>query len=199
MKINVFGGILMHSWWTWFPENLSPLKRPLETCFFLRFDASICKTKNAVSVDLQRFASFCFLSQRREGDSNPWNPFEVYTLSRRASSTTPAPLQRWHGRSDSNARHSVLETDALPTELHPCFFDCECKSRTIFYMYKSFDKKMNHSLVVLFIGFQSLFVVHWEWVWSVNVAVFSLFSVFYQYRAVVGQRVISMSVVHVYI
>ena len=24
-----------------------------------------------------------------------------------------------HGRSDSNARHSVLETDALPTELHP--------------------------------------------------------------------------------
>ena len=26
----------------------------------------------------------------------------------------------WHGWSDSNARHSVLETDALPTELHPC-------------------------------------------------------------------------------
>ena len=26
-----------------------------------------------------------------------------------------------HGRSDSNARHSVLETDALPTELHPYF------------------------------------------------------------------------------
>ena len=25
----------------------------------------------------------------------------------------------WHGRSDSNARHLVLETSALPTELHP--------------------------------------------------------------------------------
>jgi hypothetical protein len=25
-----------------------------------------------------------------------------------------------HGRSDSNARHLVLETSALPTELHPC-------------------------------------------------------------------------------
>jgi hypothetical protein len=24
-----------------------------------------------------------------------------------------------HGRSDSNARHLVLETSALPTELHP--------------------------------------------------------------------------------
>lgn len=28
-----------------------------------------------------------------------------------------------HGRSDSNARHLVLETSALPTELHPsCVF-----------------------------------------------------------------------------
>lgn len=26
----------------------------------------------------------------------------------------------WQGRKDSNPRHSVLETDALPTELHPC-------------------------------------------------------------------------------
>ena len=27
--------------------------------------------------------------------------------------------KKWHGRSDSNARHLVLETSALPTELHP--------------------------------------------------------------------------------
>ena len=26
-----------------------------------------------------------------------------------------------HGRRDSNSRHLVLETSALPTELHPCF------------------------------------------------------------------------------
>ena len=32
-------------------------------------------------------------SQRRKGDSNPRNPFGVYSLSRRASSTTPAFLQ----------------------------------------------------------------------------------------------------------
>ena len=31
---------------------------------------------------------------RREGDSNPRNPFGVYTLSRRASSTTRASLLR---------------------------------------------------------------------------------------------------------
>ena len=35
----------------------------------------------------------CFaLFLRREGDSNPRNPFGVYSLSRRASSTTPASL-----------------------------------------------------------------------------------------------------------
>ena len=32
------------------------------------------------------------LSQRRDGDSNPGNTFGVYTLSRRASSTTRASL-----------------------------------------------------------------------------------------------------------
>ena len=26
----------------------------------------------------------------------------------------------WQGQKDSNPRHSVLETDALPTELYPC-------------------------------------------------------------------------------
>ena len=26
----------------------------------------------------------------------------------------------WHGKRGSNSRHSVLETDALPTELFPC-------------------------------------------------------------------------------
>jgi ATP-binding cassette, subfamily B, bacterial MsbA len=31
-----------------------------------------------------------------------------------------------HGRRDSNSRHLVLETSALPTELHPFLF-CDCK------------------------------------------------------------------------
>src|SRR5512133_808217 len=31
-------------------------------------------------------------------------------------------LQILHGRRDSNSRHLVLETSALPTELHPCTF-----------------------------------------------------------------------------
>ena len=35
---------------------------------------------------------------RREGDSNPRNPFGVYTLSRRASSTTRASLLRRNER-----------------------------------------------------------------------------------------------------
>ena len=87
MKINVFGGILMHSQWAWFPKNLSPLKSPLETCFFLRFDALICKTKNAVSVDLQRFASFCFAYWRRERDSNP-RKLALQRFSRPPQSTT---------------------------------------------------------------------------------------------------------------
>ena len=26
----------------------------------------------------------------------------------------------WQGQNDSNPRHSVLETDALPAELYPC-------------------------------------------------------------------------------
>src|SRR5579875_4163335 len=30
-----------------------------------------------------------------------------------------AALSLWQGRQDSNLRHSVLETDALPAELHP--------------------------------------------------------------------------------
>ena len=42
---------------------------------------------------------------RREGDSNPRNPFGVYTLSRRASSTTRASLLRrnWLARRNSHA------------------------------------------------------------------------------------------------
>ena len=42
-------------------------------------------------------------SLRREGDSNPRNPFGVYTLSRRASSTTRASLLRrnWLARRNS--------------------------------------------------------------------------------------------------
>ena len=34
-----------------------------------------------------------FIIKRKDGDSNPGNPLEVDTLSRRASSTTPAPFQ----------------------------------------------------------------------------------------------------------
>ena len=29
-------------------------------------------------------------------------------------------LSFWQGQKDSNPRHSVLETDALPAELYPC-------------------------------------------------------------------------------
>ena len=29
-------------------------------------------------------------------------------------------LSLWQGQKDSNPRHSVLETDALPAELYPC-------------------------------------------------------------------------------
>ena len=32
----------------------------------------------------------------------------------------PKPLFLWQGQKDSNPRHSVLETDALPAELYPC-------------------------------------------------------------------------------
>ena len=38
-------------------------------------------------------SGFVRLVQRRERDSNPRNPLGVYTLSRRASSTTRASLQ----------------------------------------------------------------------------------------------------------
>ena len=30
-----------------------------------------------------------------------------------------SPLFEWQGQKDSNPRHSVLETDALPAELYP--------------------------------------------------------------------------------
>ena len=38
------------------------------------------------------FIHFMFFTLRREGDSNPRYPLGVYTLSRRASSTTRASL-----------------------------------------------------------------------------------------------------------
>ena len=48
-------------------------------------------------------SSVCKSLLRREGDSNPRNPFGVYTLSRRASSTTRASLLRrnWLARRNS--------------------------------------------------------------------------------------------------
>ena len=45
--------------------------------------------KPAVEAELLQRVSFCM---RRGRDSNPRNAFGVYTLSRRASSTTRAPL-----------------------------------------------------------------------------------------------------------
>ena len=65
-------------------------------------DGILCKTlsssslKRAWTQPLKRVL-------RREGDSNPRNPFGVYTLSRRASSTTRASLLRrnWLARRNS--------------------------------------------------------------------------------------------------
>ena len=50
-----------------------------------------------MSYNTYRFLKFLFsliteYFTRREGDSNPRNAFDVYTLSRRASSATRAPL-----------------------------------------------------------------------------------------------------------
>ena len=46
--------------------------------------------------------------------------FSIYDMLMVMSRTfLPKFKKVWHGRRDSNPRHSVLETDALPTELHP--------------------------------------------------------------------------------
>jgi hypothetical protein len=49
-----------------------------------------------------------------------------------------------HGRSDSNARHSVLETDALPTELHPSVFVSGCKYKVIIFFAKPLLQKFKN-------------------------------------------------------
>ena len=48
------------------------------------------KEKALYMVNLQGFVWFCFRFWRKDGDSNPGDPLEVYTLSRRARSATPA-------------------------------------------------------------------------------------------------------------
>ena len=71
-------------------------------------DGILCKTlsssslKRAWTQPLKRVL-------RREGDSNPRNPFGVYTLSRRASSTTRASLLRrnWLARRNSPCEFSL--------------------------------------------------------------------------------------------
>ena len=55
---------------------------------------------------------------RRDGDSNPGNPFGVYTLSRRASSTTRASLLAFGKLCYQMPRCGIKRTIAfaLPTE-----------------------------------------------------------------------------------
>lgn len=43
--------------------------------------------------NLQSFALIQLFFLRKDGDSNPGDPLEVYTLSRRANSTTLASFQ----------------------------------------------------------------------------------------------------------
>ena len=45
-----------------------------------------------IAITFLSYSDFSFNLLRREGDSNPRYPLGVYTLSRRASSTTRAPL-----------------------------------------------------------------------------------------------------------
>src|SRR5512133_3137165 len=41
----------------------------------------------------------------------------------------------WHGRRDSNSRHLVLETSALPTELHPYICQHPLLQRMLRYVF----------------------------------------------------------------
>ena len=72
----------------------------LGDCFVAALLASPACRRHPVQVfcfsRVRKQASFLGSLQnplRRDGDSNPGNPFGVYTLSRRASSTTRASLQ----------------------------------------------------------------------------------------------------------
>ncbi len=54
--------------------------------------AAICRIYNLKKPVNQHFAGFCIGLRRRVRDSNPRYPLEVYTLSRRAPSTTRTTL-----------------------------------------------------------------------------------------------------------
>ena len=58
---------------------------------------------------------------RRDGDSNPGNPFGVYTLSRRASSTTRASLHCAPVRSKSISATKVLHFSQIRKSLRKIF------------------------------------------------------------------------------
>ena len=62
-----------------------------------------------------------------------------FRFQRLLKTKNPAIGEVLHGRSDSNARHLVLETSALPTELHPFLF-CECKYNNNFITTYNFQK-----------------------------------------------------------
>ena len=62
-------------------------------CFFV-LNLQAFKIKNNISKKREIFNIVNeLMPPRRERDSNPRYPFGVHTLSRRASSATPAPLQ----------------------------------------------------------------------------------------------------------
>ena len=91
---------------------------------------------------------------RRDGDSNPGNTFGVYTLSRRASSTTRASLLRrnWLATKFVARRQRVAavaplrSANTLPVYVPICFF-ITYKERTIFIIgYKS-TTKISHTQI----------------------------------------------------
>ena len=59
------------------------------------------------------FLRLSYLTTRRERDSNPRYTFGVYTLSRRASSTTRAPLHR----GTSQKRAQITKNISIPLNL----------------------------------------------------------------------------------
>ena len=62
-----------------------------------------------------------FSLQRREGDSNPRYRFAVHTLSRRASSATPAPLQYSLARPPKNEGCKLIKNCEKKTLLFTNF------------------------------------------------------------------------------
>ncbi len=50
------------------------------------------RTKDAQNIDFEHFGTFHYLINAEREGFEPSKPFRVYTLSRRASSATPAPL-----------------------------------------------------------------------------------------------------------